>query len=124
SEPWQAHVVGALRGVRRRLKDGVEGVPAALAADYRKRALALEIDGEHVAQVALESLAPEAVEPSRPPAQRRRDAVANLALYLGLGGASPSPGQLDQLGTILAVAFPDADRAAIGALLGEVFPKG
>ena len=124
SEPWQAHVVGALRGVRRRLKDGVEGVPADLAADYRKRVLALEIDGEHVAQVALESVAPEVADSSRPPAQRRRDAAANLAVYLGLGGASPSPVQLDHLGTILAAAFPDADRAAVGALLGEVFPRG
>ncbi|MFN8928513.1 MAG: TIGR02444 family protein [Rhodospirillales bacterium] len=52
--PWQAEVVGALRGVRRRLKAGPAPAPSEATGAFRARLAALEQDAE---RLILEQLA-------------------------------------------------------------------
>jgi uncharacterized protein (TIGR02444 family) len=80
---WQREVVQPLRAVRRRLKAGVPPIAAAESEALRRKVNDLEIEGERIAQAALEAL------PA--PAAGRRSAVdANLALYLTLMGRDPA----------------------------------
>jgi uncharacterized protein (TIGR02444 family) len=76
---WQRDVVQPLRAVRRRLKAGVPPISAAESEALRRKVNDLEIEGERIAQAALEAL-------PAPPAGRRLAVKANLALYLTLMG--------------------------------------
>jgi uncharacterized protein (TIGR02444 family) len=82
AEAWQREVVQPLRAVRRRLKAGVSPISAIESEALRRKVNDLELEGERIAQAALESL------PA--PAAGRRPAVAeNLALYLTMMGREP-----------------------------------
>ena len=82
TETWQREVVQPLRAVRRRLKAGVAPIAPAESEALRRKVNDLELEGERIAQAALEVL------PA--PAIGRRSAVAeNLALYLKLMGRDP-----------------------------------
>src|SRR5262249_51653329 len=78
-EGWQRDVVQPLRAVRRRLKTGVPPITAAECEALRRKVNDLELESEHVAQMALEAL-------PAPPPGRRSVVAANLALYLRLMG--------------------------------------
>jgi len=78
-EGWQREVVQPLRAVRRRLKTGVPPITAGECEALRRKVNDLEIESEHIAQVALEAL-------PAPPTGRRTVVEANLALYLRLMG--------------------------------------
>ncbi len=104
---WQAEVVRPLRALRRRLKarlgDPEPGSVAelwpGLASAIREQALALEIEGEHLSQLAL----------SR--------AVDGLP-------ASASPGVALAGANLRACwAFDGRDRYALRALLANAFPE-
>lgn len=114
---WQAEVVRPLRALRRRLKVQIaepepgsvtEAWPA-LAGALRERALALEIDGERVAQLALVQALGE-----RPPDAPPSPALAAANLY----GCWPFDGRdRHALRTLLAAAFPAATTAEVAAAL-------
>jgi uncharacterized protein (TIGR02444 family) len=55
AEPWQTEVVVPLRALRRRLKGGFAPLPPARVEAYRKGFSDLEIEGEHIAQEAMET---------------------------------------------------------------------
>jgi uncharacterized protein (TIGR02444 family) len=55
AEPWQNEVVIPLRALRRRLKGGFAPLPPARVEAYRKGFSDLEIEGEHIAQEAMET---------------------------------------------------------------------
>jgi uncharacterized protein (TIGR02444 family) len=78
-EAWQREVVQPLRAVRRRLKSGVPPITPGECEALRRKVNDLEIESEHIAQVALEAL-------PAPLAGRRTAVDANLALYLRLMG--------------------------------------
>jgi uncharacterized protein (TIGR02444 family) len=78
-EGWQREVVQPLRAVRRRLKSGVPPITARECLALRRKVTDLEIEGERIAQTALEAL-------PAPPAARRSAVAANLELYLRLRG--------------------------------------
>jgi uncharacterized protein (TIGR02444 family) len=104
---WQAEVVRPLRALRQRLRARlVDPEPGSvvelwpeLAAAIRERALALEIDGEHLAQLGL------------------CRAVSGLPARAapGLALASANLRRYWQ--------FDRRDRHALGILLGNAFPK-
>jgi uncharacterized protein (TIGR02444 family) len=79
---WQREVVQPLRAVRRRLKTGVPPITTGECEALRRKVNDLELEGERIAQAALEAL-PE------PPAARRSTVAANLTLYLRLMGRDP-----------------------------------
>jgi uncharacterized protein (TIGR02444 family) len=80
---WQHDVVQPLRAVRRRLKAGVPPISTAESEALRRKVNDLEIEGERIAQAALEAL-------PAPLAGRRSAIDANLALYLTLMGRDPA----------------------------------
>ncbi len=83
AEAWQREVVRPLRAVRRRLKAGVAPIAPAESEALRRKVNDLELEGERIAQAALEALPP--------PAAGRRPAVAeNLTLYVKLVGRDPA----------------------------------
>lgn len=117
---WQAEVVRPLRALRRWLKakladpdpgSVVETWPA-LAGAIRERALALEIDAEHLAQLGLARLT-EPLPAGAPPGVRL--AAANLARYWSFEAQDR-----DVLRTLLSAAFPEAGPPEVERALGEL----
>jgi uncharacterized protein (TIGR02444 family) len=80
---WQREVVQPLRAVRRRLKAGMPPISPTECEALRRKVNDLEIEGERIAQAALEALP--APQPGRRPA-----IDANLALYLTIMGRDPA----------------------------------
>ena len=119
---WQAEVVRPLRALRRRLKvrlaDPEPGSVASawpeLAGSLRRRALALEIDGERLAQLALAHARSPAGRPGAPPGPR--SPAANLRLYWPFDGRDRHA-----LRALLAQAFPatPAERGGVAWLEAE-----
>ena len=105
AHPWQAHVVVPLRGARKALKG--RGEPAEV---LRKRVAAVEIDTEHVEQLALEATVTQPADAGRPETARMADATANLAGYFAALGIAPDESDRADAATILAGAFPEADK--------------
>ncbi|MBT5416101.1 MAG: TIGR02444 family protein [Rhodospirillaceae bacterium] len=120
---WQAEVVGALRAVRRRIKDGYAGAPETAATAVGKAVLKQEIEAEHVAQIMLEATIDRAGKPSAAPAEQAADAAANLALYLKNRDVSPAGEDRKDLATILAGTAPDLSaedvRKTLDSALGS-----
>jgi uncharacterized protein (TIGR02444 family) len=114
---WQAEVVRPLRALRRRLKarladpepDGVVEHWPAIASEIREQALALEIAGEHLAQLGL-SRALVGLAPSAPPG------VALAAANLHACGWFDARDR-HALRVLLANAFPEAAPAELEASL-------
>ena len=94
-----------LRGARKALKG--RGEPAEV---LRKRVAAVEIDTEHVEQLALEATVTQPADAGRPETARMADATANLAGYFAALGIAPDESDRADAATILAGAFPEADQ--------------
>lgn len=105
SRCWQLDVVRPLRAIRRQLKVALAHPEAAgvcarlpdLAGALRARVLELELDGEHIEQLALEGAVSEMTARAGP---GPRLATQNLACYW---------------------RFTDIDRGALSVLLRAVF---
>jgi uncharacterized protein (TIGR02444 family) len=120
---WQAEVVGTLRAVRRRIKEGYPQAPQAAAAAVGKAVLKQEIEAEHVSQIMLEATIERAARPGTTPAEQAADTAANLALYLSSRGVVPDAEDRANLKTILAGTAPalsadDTDKALNAAFKG------
>ena len=107
ARPWQADVVSPLRGARKALKG--RGEPA---ETLRRRVAAVEIDAEHIEQLALESAVTRPADAGRPEAARMADATANLAGYFRALGIAADESDRADAATILAGAFPGANKSA------------
>jgi uncharacterized protein (TIGR02444 family) len=79
--PWSRTVVQPLRGVRRALKGGLDGLPGEPAAALRRAVQAAELEAERIEQMALAARLGDAGD-SSDAAVRRADALANMAAYL------------------------------------------
>ncbi|MBZ8134356.1 TIGR02444 family protein [Afifella sp. IM 167] len=78
---WHENVVRPLRGTRRRMKEGAEGLELSLVLDVRKKLAGIEIDCEHLEQLAIAAAAgPGAADTAGTPAAER--ARANVDTYL------------------------------------------
>jgi uncharacterized protein (TIGR02444 family) len=114
---WQAEVVRPLRALRQRLKvrlaepepGSIAALWPGLAGTLRSRALALEIDGERLAQLAL-TRALAGRPGGAPPGVAL--AGANLRHYWPFEGRDRHA-----LQSLLAIAFPAATPAAVAAAI-------
>ncbi|GIK98779.1 MAG: hypothetical protein BroJett029_29880 [Alphaproteobacteria bacterium] len=111
---WRNQVVKPLRSLRRRLKREIAGFPDADLAALRERVLAVELEGERLAQGRLESLLPSAEAGSETGLVL---AVRALRLYFRLEGVDPDDVDDRDCQALLAGTFPEASQAAISAAL-------
>jgi uncharacterized protein (TIGR02444 family) len=119
---WHDDVVRALRAVRRRLKTPLGGEDRALAEALRGRVQKIEIDAEHVEQLALAAAAGVAAsDGGAPAAARLAHACGHLAFYFRRCGAAADGADRAHLATLVGAAFPDQQAAAIAAALAAAF---
>ncbi len=117
---WQTEIVGPLRAVRRRLRespgpadaDGIAAKWPARAEALRRQILALELDGEHLEQLALGSLGDELKPSRRAGARLAGDNLARLAPF--------DEYDRGDLANLLKQTFPDAHQAGLDAALDGV----
>ena len=69
-DEWRYEVVETLRGVRRRLKGGMVGVPNRLTNSLRDEVKRLEVEAERISQSVIASLAPTGSQAAGEPAIR------------------------------------------------------
>lgn len=110
--PWHQEIVRPLRGVRAHLADQLsieEAKPKNIDAllrgrlgKLRKEVLALELDGEHIVQLALDQIGADLGPTAMPGAEL---AGRNLACFACLRTTD-----LDDIGALLRAAFPAADE--------------
>ena len=112
---WRNQVLKPLRSLRRRLKREIAGFPDADVAALRDRVLAVELEGERLAQARLEALLPEAAGDGAETGLAL--AVRALRLYFRLEGIDPDDVDDRDCRALLAGVFPDASQAAISAAL-------
>jgi uncharacterized protein (TIGR02444 family) len=106
AEPWQTEVVRPLRALRRRLKGGFPPLPPERVEAYRKGFSELEIEGEHIAQEAMEVVMDSL--PKAAPA--RADAAltsANLKAYFAYEHKEIGTAESALLTTILQGCYPE-----------------
>ncbi len=118
---WQAEIVQPLRALRRRLRQYIEQTKDGDIADQwpervtslRKAVLTLEVDGEHLAQLALGRLGDELKPTRRAGGKLASDNLACLRIF--------QEEDRGDLANLLVQIFPDADRARLDAALDSVF---
>ena len=121
-EAWHGEIVRALRAVRKRLKTPIGPVDAAMAQALRARIQKIEIDAEHVEQLAL-AAASAAAAPARDRIDaetRAGHAALHAAAYFARIGAAPGAEDQGELCVILAAAFA-LPAEAIRAHLARAF---
>jgi uncharacterized protein (TIGR02444 family) len=115
---WQHFVVGALRGVRRRLKD----LPAAASGQLgalRQAVKDCELEAERIEQAMLhDALAARSGE-STPPAGQAACAAANLTVYLEVAGPRADSSDRADLESILRGAFDTLSPEAVKPLFRQ-----
>jgi len=116
AEPWQAEVVVPLRALRRRLKGGFPPLPPDRVEAYRKGFSDLEIEGEHIAQEAMER-AMDSLPKSAPARADAALTAANLRAYLAHQQKEIGATESAALKTILQGCFPDSPASEISAAL-------
>ncbi len=110
ARPWRDNVLGPLRAARRWLKDP-PAAPAEAAA-LHEAVLAVELDGERIAQLAMAAALPPApaangaLEPAALAARSLRD-------YLRLAGVVPGAADRADAAAILSGCFRGPDGAAL-----------
>jgi uncharacterized protein (TIGR02444 family) len=117
SESWRTEVVHPLRALRRRLKEGFDGVADEQSQALRRAIQAVEIDAEHVEQLLLAASIPVKLQVVSREADRAAEAADNLIRYLTALGADMGNTQYEQLVVILAACFPELPEAEIGGVL-------
>jgi uncharacterized protein (TIGR02444 family) len=116
---WHNDVVRPLRQARRRLKAPGPAIAPALAEALRQEVKRLELDAEHIEQLALAARLPGAEPPAAP---RAENAAAALAFYLDRIGVSPDETDRENLMALLHAAFaglsPDQAKALAAGFRG------
>jgi uncharacterized protein (TIGR02444 family) len=105
---WHRDVVRPLREARRRLKAPGRAIGPDLAAALREQVKRIELDAEHIEQLALAAALPPGKLPTAP---LRAHAAAALGFYLDIVGVSPDDTERTHLETLLAAAFPEVASA-------------
>lgn len=115
---WHEEVVRGLRLVRMRLKREPHPAAPDRADDLRKRVQAVELEAEHIEQLALFGLAPSAKVENIPLATRAADAAQGARAYLLSLGAKPDTEDRTSLAALLAGCFPELAPGEIRRLVG------
>ena len=119
---WHEQVVRTLRPLRRRLKSGFDPIDAELVRALRARIQKVEIDAEHVEQLALAASAA-ARAPARPglsAGDRAAHAARHAAAYFARIAGKRDGEDVDRLCVIFAAAF-DLPAPALRAHLERAF---
>jgi len=106
AQPWQNEVVVPLRSLRRRLKGGFPPLPPARVEAYRKGFSDLEIEGEHIAQEAMET-AFNALPKANPAAAGPSLTTANLKAYVAHAQKEIGAHESEALTKILLGCHPE-----------------
>ncbi len=106
---WHGAIVRGLRTIRQRLKRPVGGADLDLALALRARVQKIEIDAEHIEQLALASGATAA--PRSDAAQLDR-AIELLRAYWRRLGIEPQPTDRSELAVVLGACFAEAGITA------------
>jgi len=107
AEPWQAEVVRPLRALRRRLKGGFPPLPAERVEAYRKGFSELEIEGEHIAQEAMEVVMESTLPKAASTPATAALTSANLKAYFAHEHKEIGAAESALLTTILQGCFPE-----------------
>ena len=110
---WHNDVVRPLRQARRRLKAPGPAIAPALAEALRQEVKRIELDAEHIEQLALAAALPSA---NPLPAPRPENAATALGFYLDRLGVSPDETDRQNLAVLLRAAFSGAAPERLGAL--------
>ena len=116
---WHKDIVRQIRAVRRRLKEPLGPVDETLAQGLRERIQNIEIDAEHVEQLAL-GAALEDAEFAAQATEPAGDAATNLDRYFGLLGARLERRDRDDLVTILTAVFADRGKADLSKICNGI----
>lgn len=120
---WQKEVVGPLRAIRRQLRyrielaesDDIAGQWPGQVKAMRQAILALEMDSEHLSQLALGHLADELKPSRRASAKLAGSNLACLKIF--------REDDRGDLANLLKQVFPDALQAQLDAALDGVFSE-
>ena len=113
SRAWNPEIVCGLRALRIRLRDGVMHVPKAMSDAVRRQILEIEIDCEHVEQLALAACIRASADAAIAADRRLGNCLDNLSLYFRQFDLSAGAGDRADLVTVLAAVFPEIDRSEI-----------
>jgi uncharacterized protein (TIGR02444 family) len=107
---WRDHVVAPLRGVRRKLKEGVPLVARDTAEFFRTRIKAVELESERLEQEALFAMIPSIKTTAAPSVEAA--ARANVLAYEQALAVAFTPGPLEILfAALVSFARRDAGTA-------------
>jgi uncharacterized protein (TIGR02444 family) len=101
TRPWQNEVVGPLRALRLRLKNGPPPAPSAATAELRDRVKTLELDAE---MIELDELAALAVTLAGPAAPGDADERAMAAIHVVVHDATGREPNDDECAAIALIA--------------------
>ncbi len=120
--PWHEAVVRTLRPLRRRLKPGFEPIDPALVQGLRARIQKVEIDAEHIEQIALAaSAAAQATARAGLSAdERAAHAARHAAVYFARAAVRRDAEDAERLCVIFAAAF-DLPAPVLQAHLERAF---
>ncbi len=113
-KPWRSAAVEPLRSLRRWLKDA-EGARPDLAASFRERVKALELEAERIEQQTLGDTVPVEAGTAFPDPKA---GAANLSAYRRVHGLRPGEQDNGALGVILAGCYEGLASAEALRLLG------
>lgn len=107
TQDWREGVVAPLRAVRRRMKDGVAGLPAESAEGLRAEVKRIELESERLQQDLLYRMGPPPARKAAGGSEARHRAEENITVYLGLIGASRSAQVTRDCHAVIAASLSD-----------------
>lgn len=102
--PWQSEVVGPLRAVRRRLKEGPPPASGAATNALRERIKQIELDAEMIELAQLAELAAELDDPGAEGNPAERATAAMTVVVEASSGRAPTAAERAAIGAIATAA--------------------
>lgn len=107
TEAWRDGVVGPLRAVRRRMKEGIAGLPAESVEALRGEVKRIELQSERLQQDLLYRLGGGISSEAAGGPDARRRAEENITLYLDLIRSPRSPQVTRDCRAVIGASLPD-----------------
>ena len=117
SRRWNKDIICGIRAVRLALKDDFSPISAENCENLRQSILSLEIDGEHLEQVALASTVTATPNPDLEPSLRLAICTANLGLYLTHLETKLDEKDYVDVRIILSATFPNLESEAVDSAI-------
>jgi len=115
---WNKEIVCRLRSVRTQLRDGIKDFPMKQTDEIRKAALSMEVECEHIEQLAVaQCLGDHALGPDKLTFGRIEESVDNIYCYFSLKKVYPTDDDLNDLSVILMSAYPSENENNVREVL-------